>query len=102
MTPISVLKTGGCKPTWVRIPPPPLLFRPGKPVDNAYIEAFNGRLRDECLNQYWFLNLADARRIIERWRISYNTDRPHRALNRLTPQQYAEELEQQNLNRLSA
>ncbi len=77
-------------------------IRPGKPVDNAYIEAFNGRLRDECLNQYWFLNLADARRIIERWRISYNTDRPHRALNRLTPQQYAEELEQQNLNRLSA
>ncbi len=77
-------------------------IRPGKPVDNAYIEAFNSRLRDECLNQYWFLDLADARRIIERWRISYNTARPHRALNRLTPQQFREGIETEELNRLSA
>jgi putative transposase len=78
-------------------------IRPGKPVDNAYIEAFNGRLRDECLNQHWFLTLPDARVQMERWRVSYNTARPHRALKRLTPQQHREQLEQQNkLNRLSA
>lgn len=78
-------------------------IRPGKPVDNAYIEAFNGRLRDECLNQHWFLNLADARAYIERWRVRYNTDRPHRALKRLTPQQFREQLEHNNsLHRLSA
>lgn len=64
--------------------------RPGKPVDNAFIEAFNGRLRDECLNQHWFLSLADAQRTIERWRIGYNTARPHRALAGQTPIQFAE------------
>lgn len=53
--------------------------RPGKPVDNTFIEAFNGRLRDECLNQHWFLSLADAQRTIERWRIGYNAARPHGA-----------------------
>lgn len=47
-----------------------VFIRPGKPVDNAYIEAFNGRLRDECLNQHWFLNLNDARHRIERWRVT--------------------------------
>lgn len=80
-----------------------VFIRPGKPVDNAYIEAFNSRLRDECLNEHWFLTLADARARIESWRRAYNTARPHRALKRLTPQQYREQLEQQNeLNRLSA
>lgn len=63
--------------------------RPGKPVDNTFIEAFNGRLRDECLNQYWFHSLADARRTIEAWRLSYNTERPHRALGGRTPAQFA-------------
>jgi putative transposase len=63
-------------------------IRPGRPVENAFIESFNGRLRDECLNQHWFLSLADARRIIEAWRISYNTARPHRGLRGLTPEQY--------------
>jgi putative transposase len=64
-------------------------IRPGKPVENAFIESFNGRLRDECLNQHWFLSLSDARRIIESWRVSYNTARPHRGLRGLTPTQYA-------------
>lgn len=64
--------------------------RPGKPVDNTFIEAFNGRLRDECLNQHWFLSLADAQRTIERWRIGYNTARPHRGLAGRTPSQVAE------------
>lgn len=63
--------------------------RPGKPVDNTFIEAFNSRVRDECLNQHWFLSLADARRIIEHWRVSYNTARPHRALGRRTPTAFA-------------
>ena len=77
--------------------------RPGKPVDNTYIEAFNGRLRDECLNQHWFLSLADARRIIEQWRTGYNTARPHRALAGRTPTQFAESLPTLgNFTRLSA
>jgi putative transposase len=64
-------------------------IRPGKPVENAFIESFNGKFRDECLNQHWFLSLAEARRIIEAWRVQYNTARAHRALNRLTPAQFA-------------
>lgn len=64
--------------------------RPGKPVDNTFIEAFNGRMRDECLNQSWFLSLPDARRTIAAWREAYNTARPHRALKGCTPQGYAE------------
>ncbi len=50
---------------------------PGKPVQNCYIESFNGRLRDECLNQHWFRSLADARQIVEEWRLDYNQARPH-------------------------
>jgi putative transposase len=53
---------------------------PGKPVENAYVESFNGKLRDECLNENWFLTLADARGRIAAWRIDYNTERPHSAL----------------------
>jgi putative transposase len=64
-------------------------IRPGKPVENAYIESFNGRLRDECLNEHWFMNMAHARSVIERWRLEYNTERPHSALGYLTPAQYA-------------
>lgn len=77
--------------------------RPGKPVDNTFIEAFNGRLRDECLNQHWFLSLADAQRTIERWRLSYNDARPHRGLAGRTPTQVAESLKLlTNSTRLSA
>jgi putative transposase len=61
---------------------------PGKPVQNAYIESFHGRFRDECLNEAWFLSLADARRIIEAWRQDYNTVRPHSALGYLTPTEF--------------
>jgi hypothetical protein len=63
--------------------------RPGKPVDNTFIEAFNGRLRDECLNQSWFVSLRDAQRIIERWRHTYNTERPPRSLDGRTPASFA-------------
>jgi putative transposase len=61
---------------------------PGKPVQNCYIESFNGRLRDECLNQHWFRNLAEARQIVEAWRLDYNRVRPHSALGGLTPEEY--------------
>jgi putative transposase len=61
---------------------------PGRPVQNAYIESFNGRLRDECLNQHWFLSLADARQLIESWRLDYNHCRPHSALNNRTPEEF--------------
>ena len=63
--------------------------RPGKPTDNAFVESFNGRLRDECLNSHWFLSLADARIKIEAWRRDYNESRPHTALGWLTPAEYA-------------
>jgi putative transposase len=59
--------------------------RPGKPTDNALIESFNGRLREECLNQHWFESLFEARRIIEEWRKDYNEQRPHSALGGRTP-----------------
>lgn len=62
---------------------------PGKPTQNGFIESFNGRLRDECLNEHLFANLVEARRIIEAWRIDYNTKRPHTSLNGLTPTEFA-------------
>ena len=61
---------------------------PGKPVENAYIESFNGRFRDECLNENWFMSMHDARKIIEDWRIDYNHERPHSSLNYLTPEEF--------------
>lgn len=63
-------------------------IEPGKPVQNAYIESFNGRLRDECLNEHWFLSLPDARRTVEDWRIDYNRERPHSALGNLSPEEF--------------
>jgi putative transposase len=65
---------------------------PGKPVQNAFIESFNGKFRDECLNQNWHTSLPDARRIIEAWRVDYNTMRPHSSLGYLTPEEYAAEV----------
>jgi len=59
--------------------------RPGKPTDNAFIEAFNGRFRVECLNAHWFLSLADARKKIEDWRRYYNEERPHGAIGQKPP-----------------
>jgi hypothetical protein len=63
--------------------------RPGKPTDNAVIESFNGRLRDECLNQHWFLSLDEARAVTEAWKEDYNRVRPHGALGNRTPSDFA-------------
>ena len=63
--------------------------RPGKPTDNAYIESFNGSLRDECLNAHWFMSLEDAREKIESWRQDYNEFRTHSALNNITPNEFS-------------
>ena len=64
-------------------------IRPGKPIENAYVESFNGKFRDECLNEHWFVNLADAKLAIEAWRVDYNTVRPHSSLGGRTPHQFA-------------
>lgn len=71
--------------------------RPGKPSDNAFIEAFNSRFRQECLNEHWFLSLEDARTKIEAWRRSYNTERPHSALEYRTPEEFINQLEDQTV-----
>lgn len=68
------------------------LIEPGKPNQNAYIESFNGRLRDECLNEHWFVSLAHARAVIEAWRCEYNEERPKKSLGGLTPSAYARKL----------
>lgn len=68
------------------------LIEPGKPNQNAYIESFNGRLRDECLNEHWFTSLAHARVVIETWRREYNEERPKAVLDGLTPAEYARRL----------
>jgi putative transposase len=62
---------------------------PGRPMENGFIESFNGKFRDECLNENWFLDLADAREKIETWRCDYNQVRPHSALGYLTPEEFA-------------
>jgi putative transposase len=62
---------------------------PGKPQQNGFVESFNGRFRDECLNEHLFGSLPGARRIIEAWRIDYNTERPHTSLDGLTPEAFA-------------
>ncbi len=63
--------------------------RRGKPTDNGLIEAFNGRLRAECLNENWFLSMDDAREKVESWRRHYNGERPHSALGYLAPEEFA-------------
>lgn len=68
------------------------LIEPGKPNQNAYIESFNGRFRDECLNEHWFTSLPHARVIVEAWRKEYNEERPKRSLGGLTPAAYAKTL----------
>lgn len=64
-------------------------IQPGKPVQNCFIESFNGTFRDDCLNQHWFLSLTDAQRTIETWRKDYNEERPHSSLGGLTPAEFA-------------
>ena len=70
---------------------------PGKPVQNAFIESFNSRFRDECLNEEIFLDLMDAKKKIEKWRMYYNEVRPHTAIGFKTPKQYEEELKNNEL-----
>ncbi len=64
-------------------------IEPGKPVQNAYIESFNGKLRDECLNEHWFGSLVEVRKIVAAWRHDYNSVRPHSALGNRTPNEFA-------------
>jgi transposase InsO family protein len=73
------------------------LIQPGKPNQNAYIESFNGRLRDECLNEHWFVNLLHARSVIEIWRKEYNDERPKKSLGGLTPSAYAKKLAEKSV-----
>lgn len=72
------------------------LIEPGKPNQNAYVESFNGRFRDECLNEHWFTSLQQARVIIDAWRREYNEERPKRSLGGLTPAAYAKSLSQKS------
>lgn len=72
-------------------------LEPGKPNQNAYIESFKGRVRDECLNEHWFTSLTHARSVIEAWRREYNEERPKRVLDGLTPAEYARRLAEKAL-----
>ena len=63
-------------------------IEPGKPQQNGYVESFNGKFRDECLNEHWFMSLYDARRIVEAWRMEYNRERPHSSLGNQTPEEF--------------
>ena len=63
-------------------------IEPGKPIQNAFIETFNGKMRDECLNEHWFLSLGEARERIEAWRRDYNEVRPHTSLGNRTPREF--------------
>ena len=73
-------------------------IRPGKPVENAYIESFNGKLRHECLNQHYFKTLEEARKTIEDWRMWYNEFRPHQTLKGLTPAEFIKQWQDKNNN----
>jgi putative transposase len=73
------------------------LIEPGKPNQNAYVESFNGRLRDECLNEHWFTSLAHAKQVIEDWRRECNEQRPKKSLGGLTPASYAKQMAQKAL-----
>src|SRR4029450_4644229 len=72
--------------------------QPGRPIDNAKVESFNGRLRQECLNAHWFLSLEDARRKIDQWRQYYNEARPHSALQWATPAEFARQARENTLS----
>ncbi len=70
-------------------------IQPGKPYQNGYIESFNGKLRDECLNENWFTSLREAKRLVEEWRSEYNERRPHSSLGGRTPAEVARGGEEQ-------
>ncbi len=69
-----------------------IFIEPGKPVQNAYTESFNGKFREECIEFHWFKSISDARMIIESWRKDYNTLRPHSSLGGLTPSEYVSKI----------
>ena len=71
-------------------------IRPGKPMENGFVESFNGRFRDECLNENWFKTLKNARDKIEAWREEYNSRRPHSSLGMKTPQEFSRLFPQEN------
>ncbi|MDA5558701.1 integrase core domain-containing protein, partial [Shimia sp. MMG029] len=71
----------------------------GKPTQNAFIESFNGKLRDECLNETLFVSPAEVREVLEAWQEEYNTHRPHSVLGNLTPREFAEKM---NMDKLAA
>ena len=77
-------------------------IEPGKPMDNAFVESFNGKFRDECLNEHWFANFHHAQEIIDNWRMEYNEIRPHSSLGNKTPYEFVKEqqtmLQEQRLN----
>jgi len=73
-----------------------LFIEPDKPVQNAYIESFNGKFREACLSTHWFKNLYEARELIEAWKSEYNHFRPHSAFGNLTPAEYAKILDQKS------
>lgn len=82
-----------------------VFIRPGKPVENAYIESFHSRFRDECLSAHWFLDIPDARFQIEQFRRDYNEERPHSSLGNRTPDEFTKTLnstQQHPIHRLSA
>jgi putative transposase len=83
LTSIAVLKWASGRVGWHYI-------EPGKPMQNAFIESFNSKLRDECLNEHMFASLAEAREIIDGWRHDYNHLRPHSSLGALTPREFAD------------
>lgn len=68
------------------------LIEPGKPTQNAYVESFNGRFRDECLNEHWFTSLVHAKAVIAAWRRDYNEERPHGSLNKMTPAEFVAQI----------
>ena len=84
LTSIAVLKWATDRLAWHYI-------EPGKPMQNAFVESFNSKLRDECLNEHVFTGLAEARQIINAWRHDYNCLRPHSSLRALTPREFAEQ-----------
>jgi putative transposase len=69
---------------------------PGKPVQNCFVESFNDKFRDECLNEHWFLSLYDARQKIETWRMEYNRQRPHSSLGNQTPEEFRRSITERN------
>ena len=75
-----------------------LLIEPGRPMQNGYIESFNGKFRDECLNEHWFTSLAQARDVIADWRRDYNEVRPHSSCGRIPPSQFAAQHRVQHAN----